>query len=213
MNNIQKLGAYTSLVQGIAFVVLFVWALVLLPGLGIGIADVNNPAKLLPVASTFIFQMGNWLTILFSITVILVALAAYERLQAGSPWALRLAVSAAVVASALFLANGAIGASTVDLTALDVQNKAAAEAAFYAVNTVLNGLLNGAVIAASISALLWGWAARRQKNLPTLLAYFVMLAGVVGFVQIVVAPFVLLLFVLNIAWSLWLGIVLLQTPK
>ena len=60
---------------------------------------------------------------------------------------------------------------------------------------------------------MWGWAALSPKALPTLLTYLVLLASVVSVLSFVVPPLGILGPVLNIVWSLWLGMALMQAKK
>jgi len=60
-------------------------------------------------------------------------------------------VISAVIASALFLAHVLIGFASTDLGSLATQNKAAAEAAFHAVNDVHGGSLNAASVFANLN--------------------------------------------------------------
>src|SRR5262245_46275361 len=81
---------------------------VLIP-LGIRGTD-TSPATMLAVAadSPTPFLIANLINVLFGITLVVSALGVQARMQAGAPNRMRLAVIAAAMASALFLANGSI---------------------------------------------------------------------------------------------------------
>ena len=94
-----------------------------------------------------------------------------------------------------------------------MSDRAAAVNAYSILGDVPNGLLLAAICAAGWSTFLWGWAALSAKALPRLLTYLVLLAGVVAFLTFLIPLLGILGPVLNIVWSLWLGVVLLQTKK
>src|SRR2546426_8876432 len=142
MNNMQKVGGYSALVTGLQFVAILViafgvWGL-------LGVTPDAPPDKVLAVAAKSItpFLIENLVTMLFSITIVLGALALRERLQAGAPNRMRVAVIAASVGSALFLASGVISFSGFPpiVAANDL-------AAYRVLNAATEGLLNAAIFA------------------------------------------------------------------
>ena len=208
MNNMQKVGGYAALVTGLQFVAILVIAFgVLGPQ---GVAGPDAPAdKVLAVAakSATPFLIDNLVTMLFSITLVLGALALRERLQAGAPNRMRIAVIAASVGSALFLANGVISFSGFPpiVAANDL-------AAYRILNAVTQGLINAAIFAYGWTGLLWGWAGLSTKGLPAVLCYILLLAGVVSVLTFVIPILGLLVVVINVVWAFWLGYVLLTQP-
>jgi hypothetical protein len=134
-----------------------------------------------------------------------------ERLQAGAPHRMRYAVAAAFVASTLFLANSMLGIVGGQILA-QVTDAGLIGPANVAFTAVSQGVLGGAIFAASVSAILWAGSGLSTRGLPATLCYVVLLAGAVGIIQLFVVPLVLVLFVLNVIWSLWLGSVLLRKP-
>lgn len=208
MNKIQKAGGYATLVTGVQFAAILVIAFGVLGPLGVTGPD--TPAdKVLAVAakSPTPFLIQNLITMLFSITVVLSALALRERLQAGAPNRMRIAVIAASVGSALFLASGIIsfGGDPPIVAANDL-------AAFRILNAVTQGLLTSAIFATGWTLLLWGWAGLSTKGLPTVLNYILLVSGVVAVLAFVIPIFGLVGVAINVVWAFWLGYVLLTKP-
>jgi hypothetical protein len=208
MNTLQKVGGYATLATGVLFVAILVLQFGVLAPLGV--AGPDTPAdKVLAAAakSTAPFLILDLITTAFSLTLVLGALAIRERLQAGAPNRMRIAVIAASVGSALFLASGITSFSGFPpiVAANDL-------AAFRIMNAVTQGLINAAIFAFGWTALLWAWAGLSTKELPTLLCYVLLLAGVVAVLSFIIPIFGLLGVVINVVWAFWLGYVLLMQP-
>lgn len=213
MKSMQKVGGIAALLQALAFVALLVLILAVLPSLGIANPDdFFDPAKAIPAVTSAPAAVLNLLQMFFSLSIVVVTLALRERLQAGAPSRMRMAVVAASIASALFLSTGIlhfVGAG--ELGTIASRDQAAAANVYLAVNTVTDGLIAGAIFAAGWSFLLIGWAGLKG-GLPKLLSYILMLGGVLAVLGFLVPPFGLFGPVVNIVWSVWLGLVLWREP-
>lgn len=212
MRGFRNVGGIVAIIQAVFFFLLLVDFGAILPGQGLPPDALGDPTKVLPQINSTGFLIGEIATVVFAVSIILVVLAVYERLEARAPALLRLAVIAATVSSVLFLANGMIAFGGSDLANVYAQDKASAQAAYHAFFVIRNGLLNGAIFAASLSALSWSVAAMRNGGLSTALSYVVLLGAIAGLVSLVVPPVVILLFVVNTIWSAWLGIELMREP-
>ncbi len=209
MSNIQKAGGYAALVTGLQFVAVLVIQVGVLAPLGVAGPD-TPPDKVLAVAAangTTPFLALDLNTAAFGITLILGALAVRERLQAGAPNRMRLAVIAASVGSALFLASG-----ITSFTGFPPIVAAKDATAFRTLGAATQGLILAAIFAFGCVALLWGWAGLTTKGLPTLLNYVLLLAGVVSVLSFLIPIFGLLGVVISVIWAFWLGYVLLTQP-
>ena len=203
----QKVGGYNGLVIGVQFIVILVIAFGILGPQGV--TPGTPPDQILAVAaqSATPFLIQNLVVASFSVTVVLGALALRERLQAGAPNRMRVAVIAASVASALFLAAGIIPFR--GLPAIVAANDLAA---FRVLEAVTQGLLTSGIFATGWTLLLWGWAGLSTKGLPTVLNYILLLAGVAALLAFAIPIFGLLAVVINVVWAFWLGYVLLAQP-
>jgi hypothetical protein len=209
MNSIQKVGGYAALIAGLLYAAIVVIELGVMAPQGLGEMDI--PAdKVLAVAvrSNTPFLLEYLSSVMLGITLVLPALALRERLRAGAPNRMQMAVIAATVASALFLAHGITAfegfppiVAANDLTAYRI------------LGTVTQGLLSAAIFAIGWTALLWGWAGLSTKGLPAVLGYVLLLAGVFDTLAIVIHIFEPLGAVLNMVWAFWLGYVLLMQTQ
>jgi hypothetical protein len=207
MYSMQKVGGYAALVTGVQFLAILVIQFAILAPLGVAGPD-TPPDKVLAVVtanSTTPFLALDLNTAAFGITLILGALAVRERLQAGAPNRMRLAVIAASIGSALFLASGIT--SFTGFPAIVVANDASA---FRTLTAATNGLILAAIFAFGWVAVLWGWAGLSTKGLPTGLNYVLLVAGVIAVLAFIIPIFGLLGVVVNVIWAFWLGYVLLQ---
>ena len=194
MNNLQKVGGYAALVTGVQFVAILVIQIGVLAPLGVA-APTTPPDNVLAVAanSAAPFLILNLITALFSITLLLGALAVRERLQAAAPDRMRLAVIAASIGSALFLASGIT--SFTGFPPIVAANDASA---FRTLDAVTNGLIVSAIFAFGWVALLWGSAGLSTKGLPTGLNYVLLLAGAIAVLAFIIPIFGFLGVVINV---------------
>jgi hypothetical protein len=207
MKGLQKVGAAGAVLMAISFVLLIVGNAVILPSLGIGQADQDNPAKLLPVASTV--RLLYSIPILFAAAFTLTTLGLNERLQEQSPGLMRIATASGLGAAVLFLAAGmfAFGGLQVlgDIYARDPASVTATDLAL--ADQVDTGLLAAGVFAAGWWALLCNWAGL-QGGLPRLLSYLGLLFGVLGILGFAIPAVSILGALVGIVWAVWLAIVL-----
>jgi hypothetical protein len=211
MKNIQKFGAFASLVFGISFIALLV-LLITISDQGYTPGSGNNPAKALEfAASSPIPYIIYLLYALFAILMTLIALAMADQLQTDAPTQMRFATVAASTTSILFLVYamlGYIGEPT--LIAIYRQDVVLGASAYIATRVVSNALNTAAIFASGWAVLLIGLAALRAEKLPKLLAGLMVLAGLLSILAFLIPVFALLAPLLYIVWSIWLGIVLLR---
>ena len=216
MNTSQKAAGIGAVLQGVFFIIVLVLIFAVLPSFGLqGPNDFADPAKVLPfVASQPL--VAFWLfpgDILFAVFLILTVVGLYDRLHSQSPALMRLATAAGLVATALILANGTIGASVLQLARSYPQNRATAETAFLTLSLVSSngvGLVSGGIFAYGWWAALVSWVALRAGTFPKALNYVGMLFGVAGIGAIFILPLGFLGPVVGIVWCVWLGVVLLR---
>ena len=209
MKNMQRLGGYASLLTGLGFFGIMVIDFAILAPQGF--AGPDTPAEevmALAAKSATPFQLLDFITMLFSITFILAALAVRERLGDSAPNQMLMALIAASIASALFIAIGAI-----DFNSTPSIAAANDVSAFRASIAITDGMLNGAIFALGWMLLLWAWAGLATKGLPVMLCYLLLLTGFAAILAFVIPILGLLVIVLNAVWGFWLGYVLLRQPK
>ena len=213
----QKAAAIGALLQGVFFVIVLVLILGVLPGFGLqGPNDFADPVKVLPFVASQPF-VAFWLfpgDILFAVFLILTVVGLHDHLQAESRFLMRLATGAGLVATALILANGTIGASVLQLARNYPQNRAVAETVFLTLSLVSSngvGLVSGGIFAYGWWAVLISWVALRAGIFSKALNYIGLLFGIAGIGAIVILPLGFLGPAIGIVWCIWLGAVLLRT--
>jgi hypothetical protein len=207
---LQKLGGYASVVMICALIVGGIIEALTLPGLGLTGAGGSDPLKVMAAYDTSptVFRVLQPINILLPIYMVLIALVLQERMRAGAPYLMRLAVIAASIASALLLAE--ILASTPGLISISSTKDISAYRAFRA---TIDGLASAGVNAWGWAALLIGCAAIRTRALPRILRYIILLNGVATIITFAVAQAYvvgLLLFLISVVW---LGVALLRKPE
>ncbi len=212
MLSIRKWGGIAGLLQAVMSIVY----LILLVGLQGGpelfssaanvSAEVHSPGRIA-------FRL---ITLLFSLTILVLAMALRDRLHEGAPERTRLMVVAASIASAVFVLDAVISAyAGPGLASLAAQDLAQARSLTNVVDWVLNGMAGSYVFMTGWMAALAGSAAIGTGQLPRPLGWLLVLAGVVSILAVLlqfaflsIPALQAVVLVLTLVWSAWLGIVL-----
>jgi hypothetical protein len=210
MKNLQKMGGIAALYEAAAYVVAMAGVLL--------VADVSSVAD--PVQKVAMLAENQaLLTILHLISyvvwggfMVVLSLALYDRLKAGSPATAQTATAFGLIWAGLVIASGTLYnvgmANVIELSALD---PAQAATVWLAISSVFEGL-SGIEVVGSTWMLLVSWAALRGGALPRALNYLGVAIGVAGLLTVIPA-LEMMAFVFGlgqIVWFVWLGIVLLR---
>jgi hypothetical protein len=221
MKSLQKMGGVAALIMAATWVVGFAVFLGVLVPAGYFDEGINAVEKVAILADNqSIASIGYLISfVAFGIFLVVLALALYERLKAGSPAMAQTATAIGLIWAGLVIASGMVSnvgiGKVVDLYGND---PAQAGTLWLATETVALGLGGGNEIAGGVWVLLIGLAALRARELPRALNYLGVVAGVAGILTVVPALEVLgavevlgLVFGLGlIVWFVWLGIVMLR---
>jgi hypothetical protein len=211
MNNLQKMGGVAALIEATAYVV----------GLGLYGILLDSSAYVGPVQKVAflrdnqaIIYTGNLLIyVVFGVFLVVLALALYERLKAGSPALVQTATAFGLIWAGLVIASGMIFNTGLD-TVVDLYGKDPTQAVsvWLAISSVQEGLGGGNEIVGGLWVLLVSWAALQGGGLPKALNYLGVVIGMAGILTVVPAFEVLTaVFGLSqITWFAWLGIVMLR---
>jgi hypothetical protein len=211
MKNFQKAGGLAALIHAIAYVVSIVLGAVLLfPVLGAG------PSQYLAfVASNqalvYIWNLnGYWVT---AIALVVLALALYDRLKAGSPALAQTATVFGLVWAGLIIGSANLMLRDVGVMAnLYGKDPAQAATAWLTLEAVENGIVSGNEVVGGLWVLLLSLAALRTGGLDKALSCLGLALGVVGILTIIPAFNNLYIFGPGmIVWCVWLGIVMLRS--
>ena len=213
-NDFQKTGGIAALVAAATVVVGIGMFATLLSDYATGDLTPGESVAFLADNQASI-NVWNLITlIVFSIFLVPLAVALYQRLKVGSSAMAQTATGFGLVWAGLLIAAGMIlnvgFGAVVDLFG---SNPGAAESLWLALDSVANGLSGGMEIAGPIWVLLVSLAALRAGVLPKGLNYLGVVISVAGLVTIVPAlEDVGLVFGLGlIVWLTWVGIVMLRS--
>ena len=216
MNDLQKMGGVAALIAAATYVVGFGLFFTLLAPTGYGTGDVD-PGQFLAFLADNQAIMYIWNLIIYVVNgvfLVVLALALYERLRAGSPAMAQTATAFGLIWAAVVIAIGMLSNNDLGVV-VDLYGKDPAQAAsvWLALDSVETGLGGGDEILGSLWVLLVSWAALRAGGLPRALNYFGVVIGVAGLLTVVSALEVLagIAFGLGLlVWFVWVGIVMLR---
>lgn len=215
MNNLQKSGGIAALIHAAAYAAAILWFIVLLSPL----LNADPRQHMAFVADN---QASMYAAILISYwltggTLVVIALALYERLQNGSAALMQIATIFGCIWAALIIGSGNLMLSDFGVVAkLYGNNPVQAETVWLALDAVETGIVSGNEIVGSLWVLLLSVAAMRTNGLPLGLNVLGMALGVVGIVTGILAFIpavkeIIMLFGLGmIVWSAWVGIAMLR---
>lgn len=216
MKSLQTVGGVAALIAAATFVVGFALLLtVLLPaGYDSGLDDPGQSVAFLAENEVTLYVWNLIIYVVFGIALVILALALYERLQAGSPAMARTATAFGLIWAGLVIASGMVAniglGAVVDLSDSD---PAQAASVWLALRSVETGLGGGNEIAGGLWVLLASWAAVQAGALTRPLSYLGMLIGVSGLLTVVpVLELFGAVFGLGlIVWFIWVGIVMMRS--
>ncbi len=214
MKDLQKMGGLAALYAGTAYVVGMVGFLLV-----VNISGVVDPVQkvaLIVDNQTFLSILHLIVFVIWGVFMVVLSLALYERLKAGSPAIVQTATALGLIWAGLVIASGMvynIGMGTV----VDIYgtNPAQAATVWLAIESVFDGLGGGNEIVGGLWMLLVSWAALQAKEFPRALNYLGLVIGVVGILTVIPALGMLTdVFGLSqIVWFVWLGIVMLRSKQ
>jgi hypothetical protein len=210
MKNLQKLGGVAALFHAAAYLIgIVMYFAVLSP-----IIDAT-PAQYVVQLAEYQNTMYWWIFIAYWVSgfcLVVVALALYERLQAGEPALMQLSAVLGIIWAGLIIGSGNLMMHGFDQIAqLYVANPAQAETALAGLGIVENGIVSGNELIGGLWVLLLSWSALRTEKLNKGLNYLGILIGVSGILSMIppIAEGAMTFFGLSmIVWFAWLGLVL-----
>jgi hypothetical protein len=214
MKNLQKMGGIAALYAGAAYVFAMVGYLFVLDIRGV--VDPVQKVAFLVDNQAFLYILNLFVYVVWGVFMVVLALALYERLKAGSPAFVQTATAIGIIWACVVIAAGMVNnvgmETVVDLYATD---QAQAATVWLAIKSVVDGLGGtGGETLGGTWILLVSWAALRAGELPRALNYLGAVIGVAGILSTVPALYGVLgpLFgVVQIVWFIWLGIIMLRS--
>jgi hypothetical protein len=213
MNSLQKMGGLAALIHATAYVIGIALGFILI----FPILDATPDQYMAFVANNqAVVYIWNLITYWGSaITVVVMALALYERLKAGSPALAQTATVFGFIWAALIIGSGNLMLRDVSVVA-DLHNSTdptQAATIWTVLQAVENGIVSGNELVGSLWVSLLSLAALRAGGLTRALNYLGVALGVVGIITLISFDVVFVFGLGMIVWSVWVGIVMLrQTP-
>ena len=214
MNNLQKMGGVAALIDAATYVVgIGLFSTILAPY----VTGDLDPGQTVAFLADNQAIMYIWILIIYVVNgvfLVVLALALYERLKAGSPAMVQTATAFGLIWAGLIIASGMLINSDLGVV-VDLYGKDPAQAAsvWVVLSSVEVGLVSRYEIPGGLWVLLVSWAALRAGGLPRALNYLGVVIGVAGLLTVVPALEALqAVFGLGfIVWWVWLGIVMVRT--
>ncbi len=212
MKKLQKMGGIAALYEAAAYVVGMVGFLLVVDISGV--VDPVQKVALMVDNQAFLYIMHLIIYVVWGVFMVVLALALYERLKAGSPAIVQTATVFGMMWACVIIASGMIYISGMG-NVVDLYGKDPAQAAtvWLAIDSVFDGLGGSNEVLGGIWILLISWAALRAGGLPRVLNYLGAVIGVAGIVSVVpaLAEIFIYIFALGqIVWFIWLGIAMLR---
>lgn len=211
MNDFQKMGGVAALIEAATYVVGLGLALTLLaPVLD---ADPDQYVAFLVDNQALLHIWHLIIYVINGVFLVVLALALYERLKAGSPAMAQTATAFGLIWAVTIIISGMLIINDLGVIAdLYGEDPAQAVSAWLVLDAVESGLGGAVELPGGIWILLVSWAALRTGGLPRALNYLGVVIGVAGLLTLVPAlDEAGVIFGLGfIVWFVWVGIVILR---
>ena len=216
MKNLQKFGGIAALIGAATNLFALVTYIAFLTPTGYGS---NDPAQIVAFLADNQEIMRVWYIIIYlvlGVGVIVLSLALYERLNAGSPALAQVVTTFGLIYAVLVIVVGTLEINNLStVVKLYSANPAQAATAWLTLDAVVAGLGGGGgeTIVNALWFLLLSWVALRARELPRVLNYFGLVTGTAGILMVVLPSLTLAAVVYALGlpiWLVWLGIVMLR---
>jgi len=213
MKSLQKMGGIAALYEAAAYIVGMIGFLTVVDVTSV--ADPVQKVALMADNLAFLYILHLIVYVVWGIFMIVLALALYERLKAGSPAIMQIATVIGIFWGCVIIISGMIHnvgmQNVVDLYGVDPTQ---AGTVWLMIDSVLGGLAGSNEVIGGIWILLVSWTALRTGELSRVLNYIGIVVGVAGIISIVPALAELFIYIFalgQIVWFIWLGIMLLRS--
>jgi hypothetical protein len=215
MKTLQKFGGIAALYLAAAYIVGMIGFLTV-----VDVSSVADPVQKVALMAdnlAFLYILHLIVYVVWGIFMIILALALYERLKAGSPAIVLTATIFGILWGCVIIISGMIhNAGMQTVVDLYAQDPAQAGTIWLTIDSVLGGLAGSNEFIGGIWILLLSWAALRTGEFSRELNYVGEAVGVAGVNSIVPAVSELYIYIFalgQIVWFIWLGIAMLRSSE
>ena len=213
MNNLQKSGGISALMEALIYLAGMIFFLLVVDYTAV--TDPLQKVTLLVDNQAMLYVMNLLIYVIFGVLLIILALALHDRLKASSPALMQVGTALALIWAGLVIASGMVAnigtAVAVNLYSTD---PAQASTVWLAIEAVADGIGGGNEIVGGLWTLLVSWAAIRSGEFPRLLNYLGLIVGAAGVVSAIPALGEIggMIFGLGqLVWFAWLGVAMLRS--
>ena len=215
MKNLQKMGGIAALIDAATYLVSMGLLLTLLAPMGNTELDFGQFMAFFMDNQTIVFIWHLLMYMVNGVFLVILALALYDRLKAGSPAMAQVATVLGLIWAVMVFASGFITIYGLEVIA-NLYGKDPAQAATLklVLDTVTLGLDHSDRFLGCLWVLFVSWSALRSGALPKPLNYLGLVIGVPGIISTLFPALNELAYAFGlgiIVWWLWLGIVLLRS--
>ena len=213
MKTLQKSGGIAALYMAISHLIGIIIFLVVLDYLNI--TDMAQKVAINVEQQAVVFSTNLLMYVFFGFALIILSLALYDRLKIGAPAMMQVATAVGITWAGSLIASGMVSNSALaTIVPLYAKDPAQAALNWQGIEAITGGLgnANGEILG-GVWTLLVSLAALRAGGLAKGLNILGLAAGAVGILTIIPAlnAFTGLFGLGQIAWLVWLGLVLLQS--
>lgn len=214
MKNLQKMGGIAALIGAATNLFALVMLITLAPS-GLDSDDPGQAVAFFADNQAFMRVLNIVMYLVFGVSLILLSLALYERLKAGSPVLAQAVTTFGLLWAFLVIVIGTLSINDVStVVKLHGENPAQAATVWLTLDSVETGLGGGGgeTMVNALWFLLLGWAALRARELTRVLNYLGLVTGVAGILSVVLAlPALTGVYAFGlIIWLVWIGIFMLR---
>lgn len=212
MNNLQKTGGISALIEALIYLAGMVFFLLIVDYSAV--TDPLDKVALLVDNQAALYFMNLLIYVMFGVFLIILALALHERLKAGSPALMQVGTALALIWAGLVIASGMVAnIGTAVVVNLYNTDPAQASTVWLAIEAVADGVGGGNEIVGGLWTLLVSWAALRSGEFSRVLNYLGLVVGVAGVASAIPAFAEIggMIFGLGqLVWFAWIGIAMLR---
>ena len=216
MNDLQKIGGVSALIEAATYMIGFglLFALLVPAGYSFGDGDPGQALAFLADNQPLLYLWNLIIYVVNGVFLVVLVLALHQRLKADTPAVMQVASAFGLIWAAMVTISGLLILGNLGVVAdLYRQNEAQAVTVWLALSAVEEGLGGEVELLGGLWVLLVSWAALRVGGLPRALNYLGVIIGISGIVTLVpLLGEARTVFGLGfIVWFAWVGIVLLRT--